>query len=341
MKTLITGGLGYIGSHTAIDMIGNNCEIVLLDNEINSYANTKERIEEITNTKVKYYKIDACNLMDLNKLFVNEKINSIIHFAALKSVPKSVINPVLYYQNNIQSLLNLLEMVQKYNIQHFVFSSSCSVYGNTNALPVVETTPFAIAESPYAHTKQIGEEIIQNVVKASKCNFILLRYFNPVGAHPSGLNGENPKDGEVNNLVPRITGTAVGKYSQLQVFGNNYPTRDGTCIRDYIHVMDIANAHTKALQYLWKQKSENYCEVFNLGTGYGVSVLELINAFEKVTNQKLNYVLSPRRQGDVVQVFANNNKAKSVLGWQPQYSINEMMQSAWQWQQKMINEELR
>jgi len=238
---------------------------------------------------------------------------------------------LLYYHNNIASLVNLLEAANTYQIKNFVFSSSCSVYGNTNVLPVTEDTPFQKAESPYAHTKQIGEEMIQNFSKASNSNFILLRYFNPVGAHESSFIGEDML-GVPTNIIPRITGTANGKFEVMQVFGSDFSTRDGTCVRDYIHVMDIANAHTKALQYLLENKQESNCEIFNLGTGNGVTVLEAINSFEKVSGVKLNYILGPRREGDVVEIYADNSKAKKLLGWEIKCNLDAMMLTAWKWE---------
>lgn len=338
-KILVTGGCGYIGSHTIIDLLDNGFDVVSVDNFLRSSADTIDRIAKISGKRIKNYTIDLCNLAAIEKVFQEEKIDGIIHFAALKSVPESVENPLLYYHNNLESLNNILALIEKYAIQNFVFSSSCSVYGNVEQLPVTEESPLAIAESPYAHTKQIGEDIIKSVAQNSANNFISLRYFNPVGAHESALNGEVPIDGKVYNIIPRITRTALGIYPVFEAFGFDYPTRDGTCIRDYIHVMDIANAHTKALQYLIQHKSENNYEVFNLGTGNGVTVLEAIHSFEKASGKKLNYKLSDRRAGDVVAIYANNTKAKDRLGWNIQRDLDEMMRTAWEWDKSFLQQQ--
>lgn len=335
MKILVTGGTGYIGSHTICDLDENEFEAISLDNNCRSKADAIDLINKITKNKIENHSIDLCDKAVLFDFFKqNKDIEGIIHFAALKSVSESVAKPLEYYRNNIQSLNNLLEACNEFAIPYFVFSSSCSVYGNVTNLPVTEDTPFSKAESSYAHTKQIGEEIINHFAKTSKTQFVLLRYFNPAGAHPSGNIGEDPA-GEAMNIVPRITGTAIGKYEKLIVFGNDYPTSDGTCIRDYIHVMDIASAHTKALQYLFAKKNEEQVTVFNLGTGEGISVLEIIQSFEKVSGLKLNYQIAPRRAGDVIAIFANNNKAKTILGWQIKYSLDDMMRTAWEWEKKM------
>jgi UDP-glucose 4-epimerase len=270
-------------------------------------------------------------------IFVKNPIG-IIHFAAYKSVPQSVADPLLYYQNNLGSLVNILKICKKLNIANFIFSSSCSVYGNVDKLPVTEETPFAVAESPYAQTKQMGEEIVSNFTKSEPSfKSVLLRYFNPVGAHQSGLNGEYPR-GRPDNLVPYITQTAAGILQTLKVFGNDYDTRDGSCIRDYIHVSDIADAHVKALNYLIDNKQKQATSVFNLGTGNGVSVLEAIHSFEKVSEQKLNYEIGPRRAGDVINIYANNDFVKKELNWTPKYNLDEMMLSAWKWQLNLMKE---
>lgn len=334
---LVTGGTGYIGSHTIVDLVQNGFRVVSIDNHLRSKPETIQRIESITGQPLKNYAIDLCNKEELRKVFRLEKtISGIIHFAALKSVPESMEKPVQYYRNNINSLLNLLELTSEFSIKHFVFSSSCSVYGNTTQLPVTEETPFGEAESPYARSKQMSEEIIRDFSKTSDTQFVLLRYFNPVGAHESGLLGEDTTD-VITAMVPRITGTAIGKYSSFKVFGTDYDTRDGSCIRDYIHVMDIAGAHTKALQYLETNPAETFAshtpEVFNLGTGNGVTVLEAIASFEKVSGQKLNYTLAERRAGDVVSIYANNNKAVSKLNWQIKRDLDTMMRTAWVWEQ--------
>jgi len=268
----------------------------------------------------------------------NPHIQGVIHFAALKSVPESVEQPLRYYRNNLVSLMNLLEICQKRNVNHFIFSSSCSVYGNADELPVHEKTPFKKAESPYASTKQMGEEIVENTAKVSAVKAISLRYFNPVGAHESGKIGEDALQTTL-NLVPIITQTAAGLRSELVVAGDKYPTRDGTCIRDYIHVIDVAEAHIVALEYLFKQTSAHYYDVFNLGTGQGVTVLEAVHAFEQAAQIKLNYRIGLPRAGDVVAVYSDTRKTESILGWKPRFGIREMMCSAWKWQQELLKEE--
>ena len=262
-------------------------------------------------------------------------ISGVIHFAALKSVPESVAQPLLYYRNNLESLINLLDVCELYKIKQFVFSSSCSVYGNAEELPVTEETPFREAESPYARSKQISEKIISDLSRVSEGKFVLLRYFNPVGAHESGLIGENPKDGLVFNVFPRITCTANGRYDHLDIFGDDYDTRDGTCIRDYIHVMDIAHAHTLSLEYLTNDANAPKCDIFNLGTGNGVTVMEIVHAFERVSGVKLKYELKPRRAGDVESIYANNEKATQKLGWKIARDLDTMISTAWVWEQRL------
>ena len=334
-KILITGGCGYIGSHTVVDLLENDFEVIIIDNNLRSKPGTTELISKITGKPVQNNKVDLCDKEATSQILKQAgKIDGIIHFAALKSVPESVEKPLLYYHNNLVSLVNLLELSAEFGIKDFVFSSSCSVYGNTTELPVTEQTPLGVAESPYARTKQIGEDIIRDFSKISDGRFVLLRYFNPVGAHESGDLGEDTTD-VITAVVPRITGTALGKFKEFAVFGNDYDTRDGTCIRDYIHVMDIANAHTKALQYLMDGRNESKCEVFNLGTGNGVTVLEAIQSFEKVSGVKLNWKFSPRRPGDVVSIYANNNKAVTRLGWQIKRDLDTMMLTAWNWDKKL------
>lgn len=334
-KILVTGGCGYIGSHTVIDLLDNGFEVVSIDNYLRSKATTVELIFQVTGKRIKNYNVDLCDKPAVEAVLKQEgNISGIIHFAALKSVPESVENPLLYFRNNIDSLVNILELSEKFGIRDFVFSSSCSVYGNAIELPVTEETPRAEAESPYARTKQMGEDIISDFAKISKSRFILLRYFNPAGAHESGKIGEDTVD-VVTAIIPRITGTAAGKFNEFVVMGNDYPTRDGTCIRDYIHVMDIANAHTKALQYLMENKNSSNCETFNLGTGEGVSVLEAIQSFERVSGEKLNWRFGPRRPGDVVAIYANNNKAKKLLSWQIQRSLDTMTRTAWYWEKHL------
>ncbi|MGQ0827002.1 MAG: UDP-glucose 4-epimerase GalE [Bacteroidota bacterium] len=337
---LVTGGAGYIGSHTIIELLETtNFNVVSIDDFSNSTIQTFDRIKKTTGKKITNYEIDLCDKNTTEKILENEKnIIGIIHFAAFKSVPESVSNPYKYYHNNINSLLNILECCLKFNIPNFIFSSSCSVYGNIDQLPVKETSPLGKAESPYAYTKQVGEEIIKDYAIANtRLKTIALRYFNPVGAHLSGLIGELPLN-KPNNLVPIITNTAIGKIKQMTVFGNDYPTRDGTCIRDYVHVSDIANAHIKALQQLIDNKNKNNFSIFNLGTGNGVSVLEAIRAFEKVSGQKLNYVIGPKRPGDVGAIYSDNSFAEKHLAWKPSFDLDTMMKSAWQWELNLAKE---
>ncbi|MDR6565700.1 UDP-glucose 4-epimerase [Chitinophaga ginsengisegetis] len=340
MKVLVTGGCGYIGAHTIVDLINNGFDVVSVDSNIRSSTQLLDGIEKITGKKVRNYKVDLCNLEDTNAVFhENRDIVGVIHFAALKAVGESVNEPLMYFQNNLTSLINVLKCVKEYNVPNLVFSSSCSVYGNTKALPVVEETPLGEAQSPYARTKQMGEQIIEDYSRVNETNSILLRYFNPVGAHPSALIGELPL-GKPDNLVPVITQTAIGKIPKMTVFGTDYDTRDGSCVRDYIHVMDIAAAHTKALQYLIEHRNSSNCEVFNLGTGNGVTVLEAIKAFEKISGIKLNYTTGPRREGDVISIYANNSKAKEKLNWEPKIGIEDSMRTAWQWEVSLRNKVL-
>ncbi len=334
-KVIVTGGTGYIGSHTIVDLIEHNYEVVCIDNLSRSTDYALTGIEKITGKRPLFYKIDLCNKQEtFAVLEQHQDAVGIIHFAALKSVPESVEKPIEYYRNNIDSLLNILDAMSLYSIPNLVFSSSCSVYGNVSQLPVTEDTPFQEAQCPYAHTKQIGEDIIRHYAKVHQTQNILLRYFNPVGAHETALIGENPIE-KPNNLVPYITQTAIGKLEQLTVFGNDYDTRDGSCVRDYIHVCDIAHAHTLALQFLMNKKNKSNCEIYNLGTGKGVTVLEAIAAFEKVTHQPLNYRIGERRAGDVVAVYADNKKAQTDLGWHCKYQIEDAMLSAWKWEMNL------
>ncbi len=339
-KILVTGGCGYIGSHTIVDLVENGYEVISVDNNSRSSTRLLEGIEKITGKKIKNYKVDLCNFDDTYAIFTeNDDIEGIIHFAAFKAVGESVEQPLLYFENNLVSLINLLKCVQEFHIPSFVFSSSCTVYGNPDKIPVTESTPPKPAESPYGYTKQMGEQIINEFAKANLTQAILLRYFNPVGAHPSILLGELPL-GRPANLVPAITQTAIGKLPLMTVYGNDYDTRDGSCLRDFIHVSDIAHAHTLAIQYLQQAKNSKRCEVFNLGTGNGVTVLEAIRAFEKVSGQKLNYVIGPRRPGDVIAIYANNDHARKTLGWNIRFGLEDMMSTAWRWEQKLKNDEL-
>ncbi|MGZ3884757.1 MAG: UDP-glucose 4-epimerase GalE [Bacteroidia bacterium] len=341
MKTptiIVTGGAGYIGSHTIVELLKQTSYTVLsLDNFSNSTYETFDRIKTLTGTTVKNFNVDLCNKEALDLVLSHQHdILGIIHFAAFKSVPQSVADPLLYYHNNIESLINILKIAAEKKVPHFIFSSSCSVYGNIDRLPVTEDTPLPKAESPYAHTKQIGEEIVKTFIRSNPgINAVNLRYFNPVGAHPSALIGELPL-GPPTSLVPIITRTAAGLISKMMVHGGDYNTRDGSCIRDYIHVSDIADAHVKALNYVTEGKNRERVSLFNLGTGDGVSVFEAINSFEKVSNTKLNYEIGPRREGDVEAIYADNSLARKELGWQPEYTIDDMMLSAWKWQQQLI-----
>ncbi|MGI8636188.1 MAG: UDP-glucose 4-epimerase GalE [Segetibacter sp.] len=338
-KILVSGGCGYIGSHTIVDLIENGFDVISIDDNSRSTKYLLSGIEKITGKEVKNYKVDLKDYNDTRAVFQeNEDISGIIHFAAYKAVGESVEEPLMYYENNLFSLINLLKCVEEFHVPHFVFSSSCTVYGSPDTIPVTEESPIKKAESPYGSTKQMGEEIITNVVKATDAKAILLRYFNPVGAHPSTLIGELPI-GKPANLVPAITQAAIGKIPQLTVFGNDYPTRDGSNIRDYIHVSDIAHAHTLALQYLVDNKNKTNCDIFNLGTGNGVSVLEAVQAFEEVSGEKLNYKIGPRRPGDVVAIYANNDYARNTLGWEIKYDLNEMMRTAWAWEKKVKQDE--
>src|SRR6478735_983297 len=338
-KILVTGGCGYIGSHTIVDLVESGFEVISVDNNSRSTPRILEGIEKITGKKIKNYKVDLCNYDDTFAIFQeNEDISGIIHFAAYKSVSESVELPLMYFENNLLSLINLLKCVQEFAIPYFVFSSSCTVYGNPDSIPVTEKTPPKPADSPYGYTKQMGEQIINEFSKANPTQCILLRYFNPVGAHPTASIGELPI-GKPANLVPAITQTAMGKLPQMTVHGDDYPTRDGSCIRDYIHVCDIAHAHTLGLLYLLDEKTSNRCEVFNLGSGNGVTVLEAIKSFEKVSGVKLNYTIGPRRPGDVVAIYADNQYVKDTLGWEIKYSLDEMMLTAWKWEQRLKEEE--
>jgi len=337
---LVTGGCGYIGSHTIVDLIENGFHVISIDDNSRSTEIAIMGIEKITGKRIKNYKVDLKDYNDTRAVFQeNENIMGIIHFAAYKAVGESVEQPLSYYENNMFGLINLLKCVEEFKVPHFVFSSSCTVYGNPDFIPVTENSPIKEAESPYGATKQMGERIIKDfsfVVKNTSC--ILLRYFNPVGAHPSSFIGELPI-GKPMNLVPAITQTAIGKLPKMFVHGNDYDTRDGSCVRDYIHVCDIANAHTLGLQYLLQQKNTSRCDVFNLGTGNGVTVLEAINTFEKVSGVKLNYEIGNRRAGDVVAIYANNELAVEQLGWNIKFNLDAMMKTAWDWELKLKAED--
>jgi UDP-glucose 4-epimerase len=333
-KILVTGGSGYIGSHTLVDLIENGFEVISADNNSRSTPSMLLGVEKITGKKIKNYKVDLCNYDETRAIFEeNIDIIGVIHFAAFKAVGESVEKPMLYFQNNLSSLINVVRCIEEFKTPYFVFSSSCTVYGNPDAIPVTEETPRKNAESPYGLTKQMGEQMIEAFAAAnSSTNSILLRYFNPAGAHPTGLIGELPID-KPQNLTPILTQSAIGKMSGFTVFGDDYDTRDGSCIRDFIHVCDLASAHTKAIQFLLAKKNNSSCEVFNLGSGNGVSVLEAIKSFEDSTGIKLNYKIGGRRPGDVIAIYANNEKARDILEWTPKFSLDEIMTSAWKWEQ--------
>ncbi|MGL4364425.1 MAG: UDP-glucose 4-epimerase GalE [Bacteroidales bacterium] len=335
-KVLVTGGTGYIGSHTVVELQNAGYDVVIIDNLSNSSADVVDKITKITSKKPIFYQLDCLDYSALEKVFVEQKdIVAIIHFAASKAVGESVQKPLLYYRNNIISLVNLLDLMPKFGIENFVFSSSCTVYGQPDELPVTEKAPRKPAESPYGNTKKICEDIVFDTVKSgAKIKSILLRYFNPIGAHSSAEIGELPL-GVPQNLIPFVTQTAAGIREKLSVFGNDYNTPDGSCIRDFINVVDLAKAHVVAVQRLLEEKNKLNVEVFNLGTGRGLSVLEIIQTFEKVTGVKLNYEIVGRRAGDIEKVWANPDFANNELGWSAKESIEDTLASAWKWQQKL------
>jgi UDP-glucose 4-epimerase len=337
-KILVTGGTGYIGSHTTVELINEGFDVVIIDNLYNSVAEVADRIAAITGTKPLLEIFDLCDKTMVDEFFKRHNdIAAIIHFAAYKAVGESVNKPTEYYRNNLVSLINLLDAMKKYGTGNIVFSSSCTVYGQPEKLPVSESAPLQPAISPYGNTKQIGEEIIRDTVGSAKnLNAISLRYFNPIGAHPSAEIGELPR-GVPENLVPYITQTAIGLRKELQVFGNDYDTPDGSCIRDYLHVCDLASAHVVAVKRLLDGRNKSPYEVFNLGTGNGVSVLEAIRSFEKISGVKLNYRITARRPGDIEKIWADPSFANSELGWKTQYSLDEAMKSAWEWEKKIRN----
>ena len=335
MKILVTGGLGFIGSHTVVELQNEGFEVVIIDNLSNSTENVLNGIIAITGKQPTFEKLDLREKASVQDFFKkHSEVSGVIHFAASKAVGESVENPLLYYENNINALVYILQELQQKEKANFIFSSSCTVYGQAEKMPITENASVQPANSPYGNTKQIGEEIIQDVAKVSNINAILLRYFNPIGAHPSTELGELPI-GVPQNLVPFITQTGIGLRKELSVFGSDYPTPDGTCIRDYIHVVDLAKAHVVALKRLIDSKNEAKVETFNIGTGTGSTVLEVINSFEKVSGQKLPYKLVDRREGDVIEAFADTEKANSILGWKAQSTLDEAMESAWKWEKKI------
>jgi len=332
-KILVTGGLGFIGSHTVVELQQAGYEVVIIDNLYNSKIEVLDSITSITSIKPSYFNIDLRNKIAVEDFFKNNKIDGIIHFAASKAVGESVNNPLLYYENNISTLVYLLQEIKKHKLSNFIFSSSCTVYGQADELPITENAPTKPAESPYGNTKQIGEEIIRESCKANGLKAIALRYFNPIGAHETANIGELPI-GVPQNLIPFVTQTAAGIRKEISVFGDNYPTKDGTAVRDYIHVVDLAKAHIAALERLLKNNNKKDFEVFNVGTGTGSSVLEVIQAFEKVSKTKLNYKIVGRREGDITSAFADTTLAKVELGWKTEKTLEEALLAAWKWQLK-------
>jgi UDP-glucose 4-epimerase len=335
-RVLVTGGTGYIGSHTAVELIESGYEVVIVDNLCNSGIETLDGIEKITGTRPAFEQFDLCDMQELRDCCMEYPgIAAIIHFAALKAVGESVEKPLEYYHNNLTSMVNLLLVMREFRIPSLVFSSSCTVYGQPDRLPVTEDSPVKPANSPYGNTKQISEEIIRDTIAATTgLKAISLRYFNPIGAHPSALIGELPL-GIPLNLVPYLTQTVAGVRDELHVFGNDYDTPDGTGIRDYIYVVDLARAHVKAISRLLEEKNKQPYEVFNLGTGRGLSVLEVINTFEKATGKKVKYSIYPRRPGDIARVFADTSLANRELGWKADTSLEDTLRSAWEWEKRI------
>lgn len=335
-RILVTGGTGYIGSHTVVELINSGYDVVVVDNLSNSNVDVLSGIEEITGVRPDFENIDCMDYTSMDHLFEKyTDIEAVIHFAASKAVGESVEKPLLYYRNNISSLISVLELMKAHNVRNIVFSSSCTVYGQPDVLPVDETAPIKPALSPYGNTKQINEEIIRDVSHADKdLRAILLRYFNPIGAHPSALIGELP-NGVPQNLLPYVTQTAAGLRPELKVFGDDYNTPDGSCIRDYIYVVDLAKAHVVAVKRMLEGKSEDRVEVFNLGTGRGLSVLEIVETFKRVTGVDVPYEIVPRRAGDIEKVWANPKKANEVLGWRAETSVEDTLLSAWRWQEHL------
>lgn len=334
MKVLLAGGAGYIGSHTCVELLDAGYDVVIADNFSNSCPEAVKRVEEITGKCVKLYEADVCDKEAVDKIFAENEIDSVIHFAGLKAVGESCEKPVMYYRNNIDSTLTLLEAMKQYGVNSFIFSSSATVYGTPKTVPLVETMPTGSPTNPYGWTKLMMEQILSDTAKANpEMSVVLLRYFNPIGAHKSGRIGEDP-NGIPNNLMPYITQVAAGRLPQLGVFGNDYPTHDGTGVRDYIHVVDLAKGHVKAIEYAAVHKGT---EVFNLGTGTGYSVLDIVNAFKKVNNIDIPYAIKPRRSGDVAECFADPAKAEKQLGWKAEKSLEDMCFDSWNWQSHNVN----
>ena len=337
-KILVTGGLGFIGSHTVVELQNEGYDVIIIDDLSNSSVDVIEGIKAITGKSPIFEKLDLKEKVSVERFFQKHSdISGVIHFAASKAVGESVENPLLYYENNLNTLIYMLKEVLNLSASNFIFSSSCTVYGQADEMPITENAPVKPAESPYGNTKQIGEEIIKDTCKVNdNLNAIALRYFNPIGAHPSTKIGELPI-GVPQNLVPFITQTAAGLRECLSVFGNDYTTPDGTCIRDYIHVVDLAKAHVVALERLLNDNNQSNFETFNVGTGVGSSVIEVIRSFENVSGQSLNYKIAPRREGDVVKAYANTKKANTVLGWEAKSSLDDAMLSAWKWEKNIRN----
>lgn len=334
MNVLLAGGAGYIGTHTCVELINAGHDVVIADNYSNSCPMAVQRVEEITGRKIPLYEADVCDSTAVDKIFSENKIDAVIHFAGLKAVGESCVKPVEYYRNNIDSTLTLLEAMKKHKVNNFIFSSSATVYGTPKVVPLVETMPTGSPTNPYGWTKLMMEQILSDTAKAnSEMSIVLLRYFNPIGAHESGRIGEDP-NGIPNNLMPYITQVAAGRLARLGVFGNDYPTHDGTGVRDYIHVVDLAKGHVKALEYSANHKGT---EIFNLGTGTGYSVLDIVNAFIKVNNIDIPYDIKPRRPGDIAECYADASKAENLLGWKAEKNLEDMCRDSWNWQSQNVN----
>ena len=331
---LVTGGLGYIGSHTVVELINRNHAVIIIDNLLNTHIGVLDNIEKITGKRPLYFNSDLRIAEDLQKIFSAHKIESVIHFAAFKSVNESLEMPLEYYENNITGLLNVLKVSKDFGVKNFIFSSSCAVYGEPDTLPIVETHKIKPATSPYGKTKQMGEEILSDCAQVYGMHIISLRYFNPIGAHHTSLIGELPK-GVPQNLVPYVTQTVAGIREKLFIFGKEYNTPDGTCIRDFIHVCDLADAHISALDRIKSSEKKGRCEIFNIGTGTGHSVLEIVSRFEQVTGKKVNYEFAEGRKGDVVSAYADCSKALSILGWKAKRSLDDSLLSSWNWQKNL------
>ena len=334
MKVLLAGGAGYIGSHTCVELIEAGHSVIIADNYSNSCPVAIERVEEITGTKIPHYEADVCDPEAVERIFSENEIDAVIHFAGLKAVGESCEKPVMYYRNNIDSTLTLLEAMKRHNVNRFIFSSSATVYGTPKTVPLVETMPTGTPTNPYGWTKLMMEQILSDTAKANpEMSIVILRYFNPIGAHKSGRIGEDP-NGIPNNLMPYITQVAAGRLPQLGVFGDDYPTHDGTGVRDYIHVVDLAKGHVKAIDYSSDHKGT---EIINLGTGTGYSVLDIVKAFERVNHITIPYVIKPRRAGDIAECYANAEKAEKVLGWKAELGLDEMCYDSWNWQSHNVN----